>query len=86
MTTRTLSLHDHLALRSLLGGYTTSTHHVANACGAADPRWQRGAITARTRTMLKRLERCGLVEGVSFPGGVVRWWRITDAGRKAVQP
>ncbi|WP_422932985.1 hypothetical protein [Sphingobium cupriresistens] len=39
------------------------------------------------RTMLHRLARWGMVEGVaSIGGGNIYWWRITDEGRKAVQP
>lgn len=79
MTRQTLSLHDHTALAYLTNGYSTATWHIARVCGLAS--------TSRARTLLRRLERWGLVEGEGIAyGGKVRWWRITDAGRQAVQP
>lgn len=81
MMARQLSLQDHAALAYLSDGHTTATHHVARACGLTP------CNAHRARTVLKRLERWGLVEGITAPhGGAVYWWRITDAGRKALQP
>lgn len=74
-----LALHDHTALVYLAEGYRTATHHIARACGLS--------ATSTARTMLHRLARWGMVEGITpTGGGNIYWWRITDAGRKAVQP
>ncbi|AUW59412.1 hypothetical protein C1T17_16285 [Sphingobium sp. SCG-1] len=79
---RNLSLADHTALTYLFTGNRTATHWVARACGFTSDR-----ATAQARTMLRRLQRWGLVGGVSASrSGNVYWWTITDAGREAVQP
>jgi len=79
---RRLTRDEHVALTCLQGGYGTATYRVAAALWS--PRIR---STARARTILRRLQRWGLVQGVTTPdGGNICWWRITDAGRKAVQP
>lgn len=79
---RNLSLPDHTALTYLLTGDRTATHWIAGACGFKSHR-----ATAQARTMLRRLERWGFVQGISATrSSNVYWWKITDAGRKAVQP
>lgn len=82
MTTRNLSLLDHCALAYLASGHDAATWMVVHATGSL-PRWE---CNNRTRTMLLRLERWGLVERVTTIAGGHSYWRITDAGRKAVQP
>jgi hypothetical protein len=55
-----------------------ATHWMSAAAGCPGD-------TVRTRRLLKRLERQGLVEGVQgISSGTVRWWKITDAGRAAI--
>lgn len=79
--TRQHSLVDHTALSYLAETESgrAATRRIAHACGIH--------ITSTARTMLRRLARWGLVEGVApIGGGYVYWWQITDAGRKAVQP
>lgn len=74
-----LTLSEHTALTYLSGANTVATHHIARLC--------RHQHTASARDMMKHLERRGLAKGVSAPGGGrIYWWRITDAGRKVVQP
>ncbi|WP_311270866.1 hypothetical protein [Sphingobium sp. WCS2017Hpa-17] len=79
--TKNLSLTDHTALAFLAqtSSGRAATHWVAKACGFG--------LTSIARTMLRRLARWGLVEGVTpIGGGNIYWWRITDQGRRAVQP
>lgn len=79
---RNLSLADHTALTYLLRSDRTATHWVAAACGFNTIR-----ATAQARTMLRRLQRWGLVEGIPATAASKFYrWEITDAGRKAVQP
>ena len=33
---------------------------------------------------LRKMAASGLMEGVNYGGGKVRWWKITDAGRAAL--
>lgn len=81
---RALNHFHHAALAYLADGYCTATHHVARACGFDKINGDRA--TARARNILKTLEGRGLVEGVrASRSGNVYWWRITDAGREAVQ-
>lgn len=55
-----------------------ATHWMSAAAGCPGD-------TARTRRLLKRLEKQGLVEGVrGISSGTVRWWKITDAGMSAI--
>ncbi|WP_416462735.1 hypothetical protein [Sphingomonas sp. VDB2] len=81
MKPASIPLIDHTALAFLAEtpAGLSATHHVAKACGFG--------LTSMARTMLRRLARWGMVEGVTpIGGGNIYWWRITDAGRKAVQP
>lgn len=59
-------------------GGPIATHWMDRAAGCPGD-------TAGTRRRLQTLARRGLVEGVEAGrSGVVRWWKITDAGRAAV--
>lgn len=81
---RSLSFDDYMALRYLQCGSSTATYHVARTLGY--DRVSGTAATRRARTLLRRLQRWGFVEGVRAPsGGDVRWYRITDAGREAIE-
>jgi len=80
---RRLTRDEHVALAYLANGAGS-----AATCRVAQALWSpRYRSTALARTLLRRLQRWGLVRGVTAPsGGNVYWWQITDAGRKAVQP
>ena len=73
---RCLSRNELIALTYLSAGRETASCHIQRRCDHPD--------APTTRRMLKRLERAGLVAGVSSQGGRVYWWRITDAGREAI--
>jgi len=79
---RRLTRDEHVALAYLAEGRCAAT------CRVAQTLWSpRARSTALARTLLRRLQRWGLVQGVTAPdGGNVFWWQITDAGRKAVRP
>lgn len=56
------------------GGGAMATHWLDEAAGLPIDR-------SRTRRILQRLERAGLVEGIQASrSGRRYWWRITDAG------
>lgn len=81
---RSLSFDDYIALRYLECGSSTATHHVARTLGY--DRVHGGTATPKARNLLRRLARWGLVQGESAMGDTtIRWWRITDAGREAVE-
>ncbi|MBB6191481.1 DNA-binding PadR family transcriptional regulator [Sphingobium wenxiniae] len=78
-----LSLNDHKALSYLAEEGPHLTCRVAYACGMT---FIRRRTPAAAYTMLRRLERWGYVEKPATTPGGYALWRITDAGRNAVQP
>lgn len=71
-----LTDREKAVLAELVGGHPTATHWLSDSLGY-------GKNTAKTRLFMKKLERKGLVEGLSASQslGGVRWWKITDSGR-----
>ncbi len=82
---RKLTLNDHKALSFLSeDSMGHLTFRVAHACGLIDKTGRR--TLPQAYSMLRRLERWGYVERHSNGGGRYAFWRITNAGRKAVEP
>lgn len=63
-------------LQKLLPGYTTATCHLSRVSGRD---------TDATRRLLKSMARRGVVEPKPYASGRVYHWRITDAGRAALE-
>ena len=81
MTVR-LTLNEHTALTFLSSDPDGFTNQIAHACGF---RSQFGHLaSAKARAMMLRLERLGLAQRMPHRPGCYNEWRITDAGRQAV--
>jgi DNA-binding MarR family transcriptional regulator len=65
-------------LRRMGDARLIATHWMNGAAGSGDD-------TSKTRRLLKRMEREGLVEGVEASrSGRVFWWKATDKGLAAI--
>lgn len=76
-----LTLEEHTALSFLSEDEGGLTSQIASACGLV----VRGRCLPQAKTMLRRLERWGLVDKGDTRPGHYAFWTITDAGRRAVQ-